>query len=391
MHAIPSKTAFWVYSSKAAELPGVPIEVPSRKTNHVPTGLHWASKMVASTPGFWKALGNLESSTLRKELDGQEISKPVFVSGLARAGSTILTEVISQHPQMASHHYSDFPMTWTPYWWNRLRSHLPLPKQAPQERAHRDRLMITSDSPEAIEEVLWMHFFPAAHKPDHSHVMVEQEDHPRFEKFYRDHIQKLLIVKNRRRYVAKNNYHVTRLEYLLKLFPDARFVIPVRDPVQHVASLIKQHRLFSRKNEEDSRVSRQLQLSGHFEFGPLRRPVIVDGSRPALYGQDLDDVAWYANQWADVYGFLEKRLRDNPALAKACLVVRYEEMCAETRGNLERLFVHLDLDDEWADKIVDAHTPTMSAPDYYESGFTQTEQELIRKITCDAEGICASG
>lgn len=347
--------------------------------------------MIASTRGFWKALGNLESATLRKEIDGQVISKPVFVSGLARAGSTILTEVISQHPQMASHHYSDFPMTWTPYWWNSLRSRLPLPKQEPQERAHRDRLMITRDSPEAIEEVLWMYFFPTAHKPDSSHVVGRQEETLWFEKYYQDHIRKLLMVRNRHRYVAKNNYHVTRLEYLLKLFPDARFVIPVREPVQHVASLIKQHRLFSRENEEDSRVSRQLQLSGHFEFGPLRCPVLVDESRQTLYSHGLDDIAWYANQWADVYGFLKASMQDNPALAKACLVIRYEEMCSETERTLEKLFAHLDLNDEWADKIIETFAPTISAPDYYESGFTRPEQELIRKTTSDAEGIYASG
>lgn len=364
-------------------MPGVAIKVPSKKTSHVPTGLHFASRLVASTPGFWKALGNLESFTLAKELHGQEIIKPIFVSGVARSGSTILTEVISQHPQLACHHYSDFPMTWIPYWWNSLRKHLPLPKQEPQERAHRDRLMITSDSPEAIEEVLWMHFFAAAHKPGCSHVMGGQESHPQFEKFYRDHIRKLLLVRNRQRYVAKNNYHATRFEYLLKLFPDARFIIPIRDPVQQVASLIKQQRLFSQQNDEDSRVSRQLQLSGHYEFGPLRCPIIVSESRQAHYGRDLDEVAWYASQWADVYGFLQKRMKENRTLARACLVIPYEEICSQTGKSLDRIFSHLDLDDEWAEKIIAAYVPKINAPDYYQPGFAAQQQELIRKLTSD--------
>ena len=339
------------------------------------------SKMVARTPGFWKALGNLESFTLGEDINSQEIIKPIFVSGLARSGSTILTEVISQHPRLACHHYSDFPITWIPYWWNSLRKHLPLPKQEPQERAHRDRLMITGDSPEAVEEVLWMHFFPEAHKSDCSHVMGEQESHPQFERYYRDHIRKLLIVRNRQRYVAKNNYHVTRIEYLLKLFPDARIIIPIREPVQQVASLIKQHRLFSQKNAEDSRVARQLQLSGHYEFGPLRCPIIVDESRQAHYRHDLEEVAWYANQWADVYSFLHKRINENQMLAKACLVVRYEETCSRTEKSLQRLFAHLDLDDEWADKTIEACAPTINAPDYYQVSFTAPQQELIQKLT----------
>lgn len=339
--------------------------------------------MVANTVGLWKALGNLETSTLAKDLDKHKIVKPIFVSGLARSGSTILTEVISQHPHLACHHYSDFPLTWIPYWWNSLRKQLPLPKRAPQERAHRDRMMITADSPEAIEEVLWMYFFPAAHKTDCAQVMNAEENHAQFEKFYRAHIQKLLAVSRRQRYVAKNNYLVTRLEYLLKLFPDARFVIPIRNPRQQVASLVKQHQLFSRLNAEDRRVSRQLQLSGHFEFGPLRRPIIVNEDRRTHYRRDLDDIAWYAGQWADVYGYLHQRMQENQALADACLVIRYEELCSEAGNSLKKVFAHLDLDDEWAGAIISARSPTITAPDYYRPDYSAAQEERIRQVTRD--------
>ena len=339
--------------------------------------------MVATTVGGWKALGNLETSLLGSDLSGQSISKPVFVSGVARSGSTILTEVISQHPQTACHHYSDFPMTWTPYWWNSLRGHLPLPKQQPQERAHRDRLMITADSPEAIEEVLWMQFFPGAHKPDCSHLLGAEENQPPFEKYYQDHIRKLLAVRRGQRYVAKNNYHVTRLEYLLQLFPDARFIIPIRDPLQQVASLLKQHRLFSQQDAEDSRVSRQLQLSGHYEFGPSRCPIIVNENRRAHYSPELDDIAWYASQWADVYGYMHERMQQNAALAAACLVVPYEKLCRETSKSLEAVFTQVDLNDESGEKIITARAPTISAPDYYQADFSAAQEALIRQITRD--------
>lgn len=337
--------------------------------------------MAASTVGFWQALGDMESFALATELQHQTIDAPIFVSGMARSGSTILTEVISQHPQIACHHYSDFPMTWIPYWWNRLRGRLPLPKQEPRERAHRDRLLVTGDSPEAIEEVLWMRFFPEAHRADRIHVMDQQQCHPKFEKYYRDHIRKLLLVRSRQRYLAKNNYHATRIEYLLKLFPDARIIIPIRDPVQQVASLIKQHDLFSKQNAEDSRVSRQLQMSAHYEFGPLRCPIIVNESRQAHYRNDLEEVAWYATQWADIYGFLHKRMTENQELSKACLVVRYEDICTRTRSGLNRIFAHLGLDDEWAERTTEAYDPIIQAPDYYRPGFSKRQQELIRSLT----------
>lgn len=385
MSALPGE----VYLTELQSCPASQYNVSSKNASHVPAGLYLASKAVAATTGLWKAVGNLETRILGEQLGQHSIVKPVFISGVARSGSTILTEIISRHPQFACHHYSDFPMTWVPYWWNSLRKQLPLPKPEPRERAHRDRLMITADSPEAIEEVLWMHFFPGAHKADGCHVLSGQERHPPFEKYYRDHIQKLLAVRHRQRYVAKNNYHVTRLEYLLQLFPDARFIIPIRSPEQQVASLVKQHRLFSGQDAEDPRVSRQLQRSGHYEFGPLRCPIIVSDDQRPHYSRDLDDVAWYAAQWADVYGFLHARMKDNQALAEACLVVRYEDTCSQAVKRLQRIFAHLDLDDAAGTQIISDCAPAISAPDYYQPDFTAAEVQLIRKITGDTDALFA--
>ena len=41
----------------------------------------------------------------------------------------------------------------------------------PAERAHKDRILVTPDSPEAMEEVLWMRFFPAVHDEAASQVL----------------------------------------------------------------------------------------------------------------------------------------------------------------------------------------------------------------------------
>src|SRR5918996_1406141 len=193
---------------------------------------------------LWIALGNLETRFLADELSATEIAQPIYVAGVARAGSTILLESLAQHQELVTHRYRDYPPVFTPYWWNRFLERVPQHKAAPAERTHKDGIAITPDSPEAFEEVIWMAFFPELHDPSQSEVLSGATSRPEFEAFYRDHLRKLVRVRSGRRYLSKGNYNVTRLEYLLKLFPEARFVIPVREPVWHIASLMKQHALF---------------------------------------------------------------------------------------------------------------------------------------------------
>src|SRR5207248_9765794 len=106
---------------------------------------------------------------------------------------------------------------------------------------HRDEVLIAPDSPDALEEVLWMAFFPRCHDPSVSNRLAAGSCHAAFESFYRAHLQKLLLAERATRYVAKANYHVARLAYLVRLFPDARIILPVRAPESHIASLVPQH------------------------------------------------------------------------------------------------------------------------------------------------------
>ncbi len=355
------------------------------RNRHVPTGLYLGTRLVSATSGAWRALGNLESFSIGKTLDNKPINAPIFVCGLARSGSTIITELINQHPAIASHHYSDFPLTWLPYWWNQLRKRLPLPEQTARERAHADRIMITNDSPDAIEEVIWAHFFPQSHTPSARHVLEQQHRKPDFDKYYADHIRKLLLARQCSRYLAKNNYHVTRLEYLLSLFPDARFVIPVRDPMTQVASLCKQHRLFCQMSEEDPRVARQLQMSAHFEFGPQRCPIITSEGKLDYYADDLANASWYAQQWADVYDFLLQQIEANPALTKSCLVVSYENLCTNTEATLHAIFDHTNLNGRDTTKLIQRNANRISAPEHDDCVFGAEELDSIRTITGTTE------
>ena len=53
--------------------------------------------------------------------------------------------------------------------------------------------MITPESPNALEEMLWMALFPRCHDPSVNNRLTVSSSHPAFEAFYRAHLGKLLL------------------------------------------------------------------------------------------------------------------------------------------------------------------------------------------------------
>ena len=344
----------------------------------VPLRVHLLSSLVNRHPRWWVKLGQLESLSLREELDAVEIDRPVYVSGIARAGTTILLELLNRHPELGSHRYRDFPGVFVPTWWNRGQSSTPL---TPQQRAHGDRLQVTQDSPEAMEEPLWMTFFPAAHRSDVSNVLDRSTSNPEFEQFYRDHIRKLLSVRHRRRYLAKGNYNLTRLAYLQKMMPSARFVVVVRHPRDHIASLIKQHRLFCAGQEKYPRALAHMQHVGHFEFGFDRRAICVGDSLAQEVMQLWDqgeEVRGSARHWASIYGWLYQQLQQDEQLREATTIVRYEELCSDPQETVDTILAHCQL--EPTPEITE-FAAGISAPTYYSPEFTEREEAIIVEET----------
>lgn len=356
---------------------------PSRNC-HVPTGLHWQARFFAASASFWKKLAGFESTVLREDIAAVPIEQPIYIAGVPRAGSTLLTELLAEHPAVTSHRYSDFPNIFTPYWRNWLAERTRRHAGQPVERAHRDRIRVTRESPEAVEEVIWMQFFDALHDVDASQVLGKTTTNPAFELFYRDHIRKLLRVRGASRYLAKGNYNATRLAYLHKLFPDARFIVPVRDPVGQVASLVKQDRLFRQASAEDPRVPRQLAMSGHCEFGPDKRAVHAgdDETTRRIIDEWASgrDVAGWARYWSSVYARVLDTLEHEDSLRRAVRLVHYKTLCHEPEATIRVLLSHCRLETGAFEDTLRRYATHISEPDYYSPEFSGDELEQITTI-----------
>lgn len=348
----------------------------------VSAAMDCGSWLFCEHPRLARALGNLETELLQETVEATTVEQPLWVAGLARSGSTLLLEILAGLPGVVSHTYKDFPPVFTPYAWNSLLQRVNSRAETVTERAHRDGIVVTPDSPEAMEEPVWVSFFPDAHDASVSNVIRADAD-PACADYLRNHIRKLLAVRNGHRYLAKANYQVTRLEYLLQHFPDARFVVPVREPAAHIASLMKQHALFSRGQAANERARRHLRRVGHFEFGLDRTPINCGHGKTTAEilscWQSGDEVRGWALYWADVYGHVADRLEADPALARASLVVDYTTLCNDPEATLARLYSHCDLQVDAS--YAAASAGRITAPDYYTTDYSAAEQRTIEEAT----------
>jgi hypothetical protein len=348
---------------------------------HVPAFLHVLGGLVHRHPRFWTWLGRRESAQLADDLARLPVRAPIYICGLARSGSTLVHEAIASHPGVATHRAKDYPLVFTPYWWRRATAaRQPGPAR---ERAHRDRVMITPDSPDALEEMVWTAFFPLCHDASTDQRLGRDDRHPAFETFYDQHLRKLMLAEGASRYAAKANYHVARIPYLLQLYPDARFLVPVREPAAHVASLLQQHRWFSAGQRTHPRLLSYMRWSGHFEFGRDRRPMhLGDGDRVreilAAWARG-DEVRGLAMYWDAVYRWLADLIAADDGVRAAVRVVRYEDVGAAPAATLQAALDHCGLSagDVVAGQLAAGVRSATTSP----ASFSASDREIITAET----------
>lgn len=284
----------------------------------------------------------LQSSAVRRiafDLDcliscGQKTNKqlehPVFITGLARAGTTVLLEALFSTGQFTTLTYRDMPFVTAPLTWSLLtKGHFLDGKQ--HERAHGDGLQIGFDSPEAFEEVFWMTFSRQAYvHPDRLDLQViDEEVIEKYRNFVKNIISRCEAVGVR--YLAKNNNNLLRIPCLKQAFPNGKIIVPFRHPGDHVRSLQTQHKKFCSRHKSDSYSLRYMNWLGHFEFGDNFKPFNVSANVHPGDKSELNSSHYWFRYWTSVYRYvLEKHSSD-------VIFFDYDDFCSDPQESLQRL------------------------------------------------------
>ncbi len=207
----------------------------------------------------------ISKATLAYELDkfndalkNTNLEKIVFISGLARSGTTSLLRVLHDTNCFASLQYKNMPFLFLP------NTSIFKSEEELFERSHKDGIKVNGESPEAFDEYFWKAFLNDAYITPKSMLLNKIEDELLVK--YTDYIKLISISKKRNNYLSKNNNAILRIASLVKI-PNAVFFFLVRRPYDHASSLLKLHLKFSEDHKQDSFSLAYFDFLGHHEFG----------------------------------------------------------------------------------------------------------------------------
>jgi len=259
-------------------------------------------KFALSSQFMREATFDFESTNISSS---SETGEHIFITGLARSGTTILLNALYKSNVFASLSYADMPFLLAPNLWSKIsfnKRDLEV-----KERVHGDGIKVSKESPEAFEEVFWKTFI--------------HEDIEALEEKFRKYISNIMHKYEKNRYLSKNNQNIKRIDLIASIFTHAKILVPFRDPIQHAYSLLNQHKKFIEYSKNDNFISKYMHWIGHTEFGLHYIPL---HNQNLIFSNDLEINHWI-EQWYLTYKNAFQILKNKMNLH----FISYEKLCTE--------------------------------------------------------------
>ncbi len=295
-----------------------------------------------SSPIVLKFFYYLEEFLIKDKLKGNNY-KIIFITTLARGGSTALLNSINTSNAVSCHTYRDMPFITMPNLWYFISGGK---KRSVEKisRAHADGHKIDLDSPEALEEVIWKIFWPEKYNTSKIDIINENFQNKNFKRFFTNHVKKIIQLKNKNiknyfkknlYYCSKNNNNFTRIKYLKNLYPDSFIIIPIREPLGHANSLLKQHKNFSYIQTKNKFILDYMTDIGHYEFGLNHRP--FNFNKFNLNNYDKNSINYWLEYWICSYSHIFENY-------DKCIFVSLEDLVKSPNSSMKIIFKKIGLE-----------------------------------------------
>ncbi len=247
-----------------------------------------------------KSLYEIEKLFFLKKtyLTNAQNQKHIFITGLPRSGTTCLLNYIYSSGGYASLKYKNMPFLFSV----NINSKVYNQKDFnPIVRAHNDRIEFNLNSPEAFDEVFLNSF---------------NSDELKYEIL--NYISLILKFYDKNLYLSKNNKNYKRINFLKSIFPNSKFIIPFRHPLQHSISLLNQQNNFTNLQNKEKFILNYMNFLGHNEFGQNHKPWFS----PEFYFNN-NDINYWLEQWIKFYNFIYLKYKNE---TNYCRFVCYDQL-----------------------------------------------------------------
>ena len=189
----------------------------------------------------------------------------LFITGLARSGTTMALNIFYNTNEFASFTYNDFPFIFSPNTYLKFKKIFKFKNSNEYTRAHNDGILISGNSPEAFDEIFWKQILSDNYID--KKILYKNDINIEYIKQYKILISLIKKKENKKKFISKNNNLVLRINSLIKNFPKSNILIFFRDPLYHCNSLLNQHKNFLNLQEKNKFIETYMNYLGHFEFG----------------------------------------------------------------------------------------------------------------------------
>ena len=228
--------------------------------------------------------------------------KHIFITGLARAGTTALLNKIYSSGEFGSFLYRYMPFILSPNLAKIYSKYLNTKNIQSFERLHNDKILISSDSPECLDEPYWIKALDNLYaKSSFRPIDVSLKTLCTYDYL----LEKFSAIQHKERMVIKNNNHHWRIKSLSKYFISSSFLVLFRSPINHAYSLMNQHHNFQKIQLEDSFVLDYMNLMGHYEFGlNMKDYKYSQNLFNKIRSSNKNQINYWLCQWINTYNWI---------------------------------------------------------------------------------------
>lgn len=237
---------------------------------------------------WWRFLWGIYPATIGRIYQGKQ---PIFLIGCHNSGTTILANLIGQHPDIVN--WSEAPEVWTPD----------------------DAFLNWSVMPEPPLPLPFLFDLPAYVRTPEQHGHFIPQIQQAFRLFAATHLKG--------RFLNKNPHISISIPYIEAAFPDARYVYIRRNGYAVVQSLVSNWRPVLKELQDPQKTSAWAKLRERLDAAYFDDPLHLV-RQCARYWQQLDDWAW-----RDLQGLSDQ---------KRVYYTTYEAICDHPEPILREIF-----------------------------------------------------